>query len=46
MNIKEKVEEINRLIKEVEIYDYENPEFLLVEVKYNADEDKHYFYCA
>lgn len=45
MNIEEKIEEINRLIKEVEVYDYDNPEWMLDIVKYDSDEDKVYFYC-
>lgn len=45
MNIKEKIEEINRLIKEVEIYDFDNPEWMLDKVRYDSDEDKVYFYC-
>lgn len=45
MNIEEKIEEINRLIEEVEIYDFDNPEWMLEVVRYNVDEDKYYFYC-
>ena len=40
-----KTKRLNEMIKSFKIYDDENPEFFLNEIKYDEKEDKFYFIC-
>ena len=43
--LEEQLRRLNEIIKSFKIYDDENPEFFLNEIKYNEKEDKFYFIC-